>query len=124
MLGMYPQCIFIMDEWLIMFWRELKRRSLCGDESQTSESDSLVWSQQKEIIIIIINFKVELWWQKQNVTKINNDGKIQPLSLIMVERISSPLTWITWNQKDSSVETSTESKLIINGDTAMDVNHF
>ena len=114
-----------MDEMQIMLGQELKQRSLCGDESQTSKSNSLVWSQQKKIIItIIINFKVELWWQKQNVTKINNDGKIQPLSLIMVERISSPLTWITWNQKDSSVETSTESKLIINGDTAMDVNHF
>ena len=111
MLGIYPQCIFIMDEGLIMLGRELKRRSLCGDESQTSESDSLVWSQQKEIIIIIMNFTVELWWQKQNVTKINNDKKIQPLSLIMVERISSPLTWITWNQEDSSVEASTEPKL-------------
>ena len=112
MLGMYLQCIFIMDEWLIMLGQELKRQSLCGDESQTSESDSLVWSQQKEIIIIIIiNFKVELWWQKQNVTKINNNGKIQPLFLIMVERISLPLTWITWNQEDSSVKTSTESKL-------------
>ena len=97
-----------MDEELIIVGQELKQPSLCGDESQTSKLNSLVWSQQKEIII---NVKVELWWQKQNVTKINNDGKIQPLSLIMVERILSPLTWITWNQKDSSVETSTESKL-------------
>jgi len=28
----------------------------------------------------------------KNVTKMNNDGKIQPLSLIMVERILLPLT--------------------------------